>query len=301
MGKIRFGRRLTMALTGFLAVAAVLGLLEIFMPFGPFDQQIPLSVDARSLDKERVIAHAMGAIDGVQYSNCLEAFLANYNDGFRTFEVDLMLTADDKVVAMHDGLEKEYGLDGLISGYTVRQFKGTKFKGIYTPLDLGDIIALLVDHGDAVLVPDVKSDFKKTYDVLVHEVEKSDPEVLKRIIPQIYKEEDFKTLKAMNAFNRFIFTLYRVPPTSRIKLVNYWIGRDVLRFLSEKEEITTVTMFRLRFMKSGWLVRKLRAMGRDIMVHTLNEEKEVARYLGLGATGIYTDDYTGWIDRKSSP
>ncbi|MDF1527454.1 MAG: hypothetical protein P1S59_14600, partial [bacterium] len=79
------------------------------------------------------------------------------------------------------------------------------------------------------------------------------------------------------------------------KLVNYWVGKRVLRFISGKEDIAAITMFRLRFMKSGWLVRKLQTMKRGILVHSLNDEKVIAGYLGLGATGIYTDDFDGWV------
>ena len=122
-----------------------------------------------------------------------------------------------------------------------------------------------------------------------------DPALLDRIIPQIYREENYSTLKKIHGFRRIIYSLYRIPPTSRSKLVNYWIGRKVLRFLEGKEDIYAVTMFRLRFMRSGWLVRKLRIQDRAVYVHTLNDEKEISRYLSFGANGIYTDDFTGWI------
>ena len=70
----------------------------------------------------------MGGIDGIQYSNSLEAFQLNYSKGFRLFEVDLMLTLDEKVVAFHDGLEEAYGLSRPISTVTADQFKNAKYK-----------------------------------------------------------------------------------------------------------------------------------------------------------------------------
>ena len=296
MNKLRIGRFIKVFLAGFLMTVAVLGLLEIFMPFGPLDRDFK-PVNARSLNTDNVIAHAMGGIDGIQYSNSKEAFQLNYSKGFKLFEVDLMLTVDGKVVALHDGLEEEYGLDRPVSEVTARRFKDTKYKGLYTPLDLEDIMLLLSSHPDAVIIPDVKSDFEATYRVIVQDVNDRDPALLERIVPQIYSEEDYFTLKELYAFEKFIYTLYRVPPTSRIKLVNYWIGNRVVRFLSGKEDIVAVTMFRLRFMKSGWLVRKLKTMGRGVLVHTLSDEKVISQYLSLGATGIYTDHYDGWVER----
>ena len=50
-------------------------------------------------------------------------------------------------------------------------------------------------------------------------------------------------------------------------------------------------------MKSGWLVRKLQTMKRGILVHSLNDEKVISKYLSLGATGIYTDDFDGWVEQ----
>ena len=290
----RLSRSTKVFLAGFLVIGAVLGLLEVFMPFGPFDRDFK-PVLAQSLKTGHVIAHAMGGIDGITYSNSMEAFQLNYSKGFRVFEVDLMLTADKKVVAFHEGLEEEYGLDRPVSEISARQFKNTKYHGSYTPLNLADIVELLSSHPDAVIVPDVKSDFETAYRVIIRDVGDRDPALLDRIVPQIYNKGDYFTLKKLHDFERIIFTLYRIPLTSRIKLVNYWIGRGIVRFLSGKEDIVAVTMSRLRFLKSGLLVRSLQRMNRDVLVHTLNDEKVISQYLSLGATGIYTDDFDGWV------
>ena len=296
MKKLRVGRFIKVFLAVLLMAGAVLALLEMFLPFGPLDRDSE-TVKARSLNTDNVVAHAMGSIDGIRYSNSLEAFQLNFSKGFRVFEVDLMLTSDDKVVALHDGIEEKYGLDRPVLEVTARRFKDTKYKGSYTPLDLVDIMILLENHPDTVIVLDVKSDFEATYKVIVRDVGDQNPVLFKRIVPQIYREKDYFTVKKFQVFQKFIYTLYRVPPTSRIKLVNYWIGRNVVRFLSGKEDIVAITMSRLRFMKSGWLVRKLQTMKRGILVHPLNEEKMIAKYLSLGATGIYTDDFDGWVER----
>ena len=193
---MRLSRSIKVLLGGLLMTGAALGLLEIFLSFGPLDRDFK-PVKARSLITDNVIAHAMGSIDGIQYSNSLEAFQLNYSKGFRVFEVDLMPTADGKVVALHDGLEEGYGLDRPISEVTARRFKDTEYQGLYTPLDLADIMMLLSRHPDAVIIPDVKSDFETTYRVIIREVTDRDPDLFKRIIPQIYREEDYSTLKKL--------------------------------------------------------------------------------------------------------
>ena len=54
-----------------------------------------------SLKNENIIMHAMGGIDGNDYTNSLEAFERHYARGRRVFEVDFALTNDNKVVAKH--------------------------------------------------------------------------------------------------------------------------------------------------------------------------------------------------------
>ena len=47
------------------------------------------------------MAHALGGIDGENYTNSKEALGSNYNKGVRLSEVDINLTADDKLVCVH--------------------------------------------------------------------------------------------------------------------------------------------------------------------------------------------------------
>ncbi|OAB37747.1 hypothetical protein PMSD_09330 [Paenibacillus macquariensis subsp. defensor] len=50
----------------------------------------------------KLISHAMGSIQNQAYTNSYEAFVANYEQGNRVFEVDLLLTEDHQVVARHE-------------------------------------------------------------------------------------------------------------------------------------------------------------------------------------------------------
>lgn len=56
--------------------------------------------------ENRLIAHAFGGVDGASYTNSYEAFITNYNRGYRLFEVDLVQTTDGKLVARHDWSQK---------------------------------------------------------------------------------------------------------------------------------------------------------------------------------------------------
>ena len=49
-----------------------------------------------------MIAHAGGGINGINYSNSIEALNHNYAKGFRYFEMDFSWTSDNKLVCLHD-------------------------------------------------------------------------------------------------------------------------------------------------------------------------------------------------------
>jgi hypothetical protein len=66
---------------------------------------------ASGYDPYGFVAHAMGSVSGLLYSNSLEAFQRNLGRGFRVFECDNVLLADGTALVAHDGLEANYGLD----------------------------------------------------------------------------------------------------------------------------------------------------------------------------------------------
>ena len=52
--------------------------------------------------REKLIAHAGGKVKGERYLNTLEAITASAERGYKYIELDLLKTADDRIVAAHD-------------------------------------------------------------------------------------------------------------------------------------------------------------------------------------------------------
>ncbi len=106
-------------------------------------------------DTTRYIAHAGGEINGVSYTNSLESLNSNYKLGFRLFELDIIKTSDNKLVAAHDWLHwsKITNYKGKIPP-TLREFKKLKIHNKYSPLSLEDINLWFDRHADAILVTD---------------------------------------------------------------------------------------------------------------------------------------------------
>lgn len=214
----------------------------------------------------RLVAHAMGGIDGHRYTNSLEAFELSYDNGHRVFEVDFILTADEKIVARHDWN------DGVLS---YDEFMDKKIEGKYTPLDVGSVYELLVEYDDAYLILDLKADtnddLEFMYDVII---DTFDDDVLSRTIPQIYHETELDLVKGYYDFD-ILYTLYRTDSTD-------W---EVIEF-SRDNEIVGIVMSEKRFNTA--LVERLRDSGIISYVHTINEIEEAERYLRQ-VHGVYTD------------
>jgi hypothetical protein len=102
---------------------------------------------------EHFIAHAGGAIDGINYTNCLEALDLSYSKGCRLFELDLTLTTDGKIVAKHDP-----------PGMTEAEFMSQLILGKYTPMNMKAINHWFQNHPDAILVTDKINDPQRIYD-----------------------------------------------------------------------------------------------------------------------------------------
>jgi len=104
----------------------------------------------------RLIAHGGGGINGKVYTNSLEALNNSYKNGFKFMELDLHITSDNHIVAVHDWSEwSEFvGLSDMHLPPSLREFKKYKLFNSYTPLDINDINNWFISHPDTYLVTD---------------------------------------------------------------------------------------------------------------------------------------------------
>ena len=104
----------------------------------------------------RFIAHAGGRIEGMNYTNSLEALNNSYKNGFRLFELDIIETSDGEFVAAHDWKHWK-----TMVGYpeidnkpvSMREFKKYKIANL-TSLGMNEINNWFLEHKDAILVTD---------------------------------------------------------------------------------------------------------------------------------------------------
>jgi len=221
------------------------------------------------INNEDIIIHAMGRIDGNDYTNSLEAFKLHYQRGRKVFEIDFALTKDDKVVANHSGKINMLQQD----------FMKKKIMNKYTPLSLENIIDLMLEYQDMILITDTKENFTEIIFKMIELVKEKDEMLFNRIIPQVYCESTYNKIMAMYPFNEVIYTLYQ--------------GRanddEVIEFIKKTDNISAVTISTTRF--SQKFAKRINKIGIKVFVHTINKTDEISTFIQKGADGIYTDEH----------
>ena len=168
----------------------------------------PLALNAESDNKPGAqVAHAFGEIDGVSYTNSREAFLSNYEKGFRIFEVDLVLLKDGSVFCAHDGSEWMYGLDNHFTETTAAELSGRPCLGKYTALIGSDLLDLIDEYPDASFLLDAKrttqSSHHEILEALVSEARERHPSVLDRMIPHTFGPIDLCEVAKIYPFGHY--------------------------------------------------------------------------------------------------
>ena len=241
--------------------------------------------------ENRYIAHALGGIDGKDYSNSLEAFRENYEKGFRVFEADLEYSLDGELVLIHSWeratLKSLFNMDvpedNVETPLTFKEFKEQKIYNGFTPLSFKELLLLMKEHSDMYLVLDGKYDdeenVRKEYEDLVKSAKEVDPALLDRMIPQLYNERMYDWIMSIHPFKSLIFSWYRYGSAS--------LEPEPLFDFCEERGIKICAM--KDALENALLDRE--AFRRDIMVfvYTVNETRDRDRLFNNGVRGIYTD------------
>ncbi|MCR8634017.1 phosphatidylinositol-specific phospholipase C/glycerophosphodiester phosphodiesterase family protein [Paenibacillus radicis (ex Xue et al. 2023)] len=237
-----------------------------------------------------LIAHALGGIDGIDYTNSLQAFTQNYDKGQRVFEIDLSLTEDGKLAARHDWMgylaqkfEQDIPENKLDEPLTLKEFKSYKILEKYTPLSFNDVVRILNKHPDVYFITDTKETdpklVKQQFTLIRDTANKVDPAILDRVIPEIYSPEMMETVKEIVPFKNVIFSIY-LSAMEPDEVVNF-VKNNGIRVVAMPTERVT----------DGFIAALTKA-GVVTYAHSINDTAEVKQLMDLGVHGVYTDFLT---------
>ncbi len=214
-------------------------------------------------DNYNVIAHALGGIDGKEYTNSYNALVSNYNKGTRIFETDLSYTSDGYLVLVHEW--NQYHNDFQIgekdgwSEESLSFFKSNLIYNKYLTMTFEEMLYIMNAIPDIYLVLDTKTFDKesnaKMYEEIIEKINEVNPELAKRIIPQAYTPELYNQIENFHFFDEIIFTLY-----------HYYVESDgykIFNFIRENK-VKVVVMH----MNDDWA----KAVIRDIRDYAMYDE-----------------------------
>jgi arylsulfatase A-like enzyme len=150
-----------------------------------------------------LIAHGFGQWKGIDSPDNYEAFLESYTEGFRTFEVDIVMSSDGIPLAAHDRQEAKYGLSGNFTDHTAEEFLAAKLNGVGTTLAGPQIIKLLNDYPDSRIILDVKVQDQAS--AISWFLERLPESQWPRLLTNIRSEDDIHNLLAKNPTYRGAF------------------------------------------------------------------------------------------------
>lgn len=233
-----------------------------------------------------VVAHALGAVDGIEGLNCLEGFRASYEAGTRVFEADLRMTTDGHVVLRHDWMG---GLQEGISPTsipTLEEFLSKPILDKYTPMSFRDLLRLMEEYPDICVITDTKFTDEESV-TLQFRAMTDDARALglsylfDRMIIQVYSPEHFAVVEGVRHFPHYIYTLYQD-----------YFGRDEDSFRNkcifcQENGILGLTLNAELWDSdyapiSNW--RKIL-----VFVHTVDDAEYAKRLIKSGVHAVYSD------------
>lgn len=239
------------------------------------------------VENTKYIAHACGEINGLVYTNSKEALEQNYEKGYRVFEVDIMQTPERKLICWHgwydpvvfDLIPEDYQCTDV----SYDDFMNMEITGGLHTMDFDQLLEFMADHPDMYVVTDTKSIYddlnQQLFSEIVEEGEKVAPEVLDRIIPQIYYEGMLDIINECYPWKSIIYTLYLVPEGTTFDSIIKFARRRGIRV------ITTTPEGGL----TDWFLEDLNKYDIYVYLHTFNDEAETEQWIDKGVEGFYTD------------
>ncbi len=239
------------------------------------------------------VAIAMGSISGHTNVPSAQGFLANYQRGFRSFQVDMMLTRDDQPCAFsHWGsLADDLGVPLRFADVDEKTFLSRTYHGSLTPLCLKELTALLKQHADVSFVIDVKDSRsrnaeqdKKNYGEAYQRVfqkmfrEWADTrEYWARVIPIVHSEADLNFLKTFYRFSSVAFSLDRIQGSEDALILTVTRHPEVTSVIVSKEQA------------SKTLLTNMKAHRIRVYVSPVDDPKVAAELGRKGVNGFFTN------------
>ena len=221
-----------------------------------------------SKDINRFIVHAGGQMDNQKYLNSLEGLNYFYDKGFRYFELDLIYTSDNYLVAAHDWKtwQRLTNFDGKLPP-NLKEFNQFKLLNKYTSLDYVKINDWFNEKEDAILVTDKINDPIEFY--------KQIPLNKSNIYMELFSLNSLKNAKEMK-----IDVIVDINLLKKIDNPIKYMKANNFRFVSipqsSKNKLINSYVNKIRNLFSKSIEKKLLDNNIKFIVYGLNDKRNVS-------------------------
>lgn len=222
---------------------------------------------------EKVIAHGGGAYRGYDTTNSVEALNQAIANGYKIIELDMELSVDHKVIMLHDWDRTAEHYYGAVFPNKLSQSSFLKLSvhGQFEVLTFDKLAAILKKNPDIRIVTDTKGDNGELLTVIRDDY----PDLVDRIIPQIYDYDEYQTAADLG-YQDVIFTLYKQETVDTGRLADF----------VSKHGIYAVAMPDY-FAERGFLSEFARR-GIPVYVHPVDTYEKALEFQRQGACGVYS-------------
>ncbi len=230
------------------------------------------------LDTDRPFGFAHRGGFGAGPENTVAAFTHATELGYRYLETDVHKTADDVLVAFHDGqLERVAGLPGAIADYSWDRLSDVQLEGGHRIPRLSE---LLEAFPDARFNIDPKAD--DAVELLIETIRHHD--AADRVC--IGSFSDARIDRVRRSFDDRLCTSPGPVGAAKVLLAALLYPRwhppyGCLQIPPAAGGLS---------LSSAWLIRRIQRLGLQVHFWTVNEESEMERLLDNGADAIITDE-----------
>lgn len=243
----------------------------------------PLALEQQAANYEKVIAHGGGCYKGYESSNSVEALQQAISNGYRMIELDMELSSDHRIIMLHDWdrTAQHYFGVSFEKKISQNQFMNLSVYGELEVLTFDKLAKILEKHDDIRIVTDTKGDNME----LLKKISEEYPDLVSRIIPQIYDYSQWSPAKELG-YRDIIFTLYAMPELDTEKLASF----------VKENGIYAVTM--PDYLAERGICKLLSDKGIIVYVHPVSDYEGAMRYMEQGAYGVYSgallpEEFTG--------
>lgn len=257
--------------------AAVMVLLQCVTAVYSYADVVKENGEAETLSRSnppKVIAHGGGAVDGISLTNSLEAVRASIEKGCRLIELDMLLTADNEIVMIHDfgsGWTSRYLGVTFDEKPTKDEFLSLKIMDKYTTMSFDMLTEILDEYPDVMIVTDCKEINYR----LLSKIATKYPDYIDRIIPQIYYYHQYNETHRLG-FENIILTLYSMDRMEYHELAEFIDDNDIFA-------VTVGVGY-----KHEYIAYKLARRDITVYMHPVNDYEQALTLMDKRIHGVYS-------------